>query len=351
MENVLINKGFIVIAYLVIPIIIGLNLQRKSDNDELLSRIDSQLLKGVSAILIVLHHLSQRIGIDFITLPFIEVGKYSVSLFLFLSGYGVMISYINNKDYMRGFLRKRVLGIYIPFIISNIIFIIIYKSEGRVFSLVDIIKYTLGIKIIDPVMWFIFTIIVFYLIFYISFKYTSIRYGKIIFSLGSILYLILGIILNLGTTITNISFAFWGGIMLAIYKERFINFLDKRYIVKVILSICVLGITRVISVMAGNIFLREVVLNISTLTYSFLIIILSKRFKLNGKSVAVLGAVSFEVYLLHNKLISLIPNINKSIISISVYFIILIILSYIFKKINSIVTNKFITINLSKSLK
>ena len=76
-------------------------------------------------------------------------------------------------------------------------------------------------------------------------------------------------------------------------------------------------------------------MSISTLSYAVLLVSLSKRFRLNGKMVKLLGGVSFEIYLLHNKLITIIPNINKSIVIAISYFIILIIFSYIFSKMNS----------------
>ena len=298
-----------------------------------------------------MHHLSQRIGINLITLPFIEIGKYSVALFLFLSGYGVMSSYINNKDYINGFLKKRIVTIYIPFIVSNIIFIMIYIIKGRTFNWLETIEYILGIRIIDGVMWFIFSIIIFYLIFYISFKYTSIKVGAIIFSLGTIVYLILGIILNLGTTITNISFAFGGGIFIAIYKEKFIEFLQKRYAIKIIGIIAILGITRIISIISSNVFCREVILNISTLSYALLLVSLSRRFKLNGKIITILGAISFEIYLLHNKLIAVVPDINKYVVIAIMYFTVLIMLSYIFSRVNNKINKNLVSKHKNLELK
>ena len=131
--------------------------------------------------------------------------------------------------------------------------------------------------------------------------------------IGTLVYLVLGIVLDLGTTITNISFAFAGGSIVAIYKEKFFELLQKKYVQKNILLICILIITRIISILCENIFLREVILSISTLSYAFLLVSLSKRFELNGKIVKLLGGISFEIYLLHNKLITIIPNINKSI--------------------------------------
>ena len=344
------NKGFLFIAYFIVLIVLILSIKRKNSKDVFLSKYDSQVLKGVSAILIVLHHLSQRIGINIITLPYIEIGKYSVALFLFLAGFGVMSSYLSNKNYLNGFLKKRILTIYVPFVISNIIFIVVDLIKGQDFEAIDIIKYALGIKLIDGVMWFIYSIVIFYLIFYISFRFTTIKKGTIIFSIGAFIYLILGIVLNLGTTITNIAFSFAGGIFVAAYKENFIRFLNKKYVFKIIGIIAILGITRIISIISSNIFIREFILNISTLSYAILLVSLSKRFKLTGNIIALLSGISFEIYLLHNKLITVIPNINGSIIIGIMYFITLVILSYIFRRINEFINNKLVIKNNIKEL-
>lgn len=352
MRNLIVeNKGFLIMAYLIMPIILILSIKNKDYKENILSKSDSQSLKAISAIFIVLHHLSQRVGINLITLPFIEIGKYSVALFLFLSGYGVMSSYINNKNYLDVFLRKRILTIYTPFIISNIIFIIIYSIKGKKFSLLEVIEYTLGINLIDGVMWFIFSIIIFYIIFYIAFKFTTIKRGIINLIIGTLVYLVLGIVLDLGTTITNISFAFAGGSIVAIYKEKFFELLQKKYVQKNILLICILIITRIISILCENIFLREVILSISTLSYALLLVSLSKRFELNGKIVKLLGGISFEIYLLHNKLITIIPNINKSIVIAISYFLILIIFSYIFNKMNSKINKHLVNKPIKSELK
>lgn len=334
-ELIIESKGFLTMAYLIMPAILILSIKKKSDKENFLSKEDSQSLKAISAILIVLHHLSQRVGINLITLPFIEIGKYSVALFLFLSGYGVMSSYVNNKNYLNGFLRRRILTIYIPFMISNIIFIIIDNIKGEKFGLLEVIEYTLGIKLIDGIMWFIFSIIIFYVIFYLAFKFTTIKRGTINLIIGTIGYLVLGILFDLGTTITNISFAFAGGSIVAIYKEKFVELLQKKYVLKISGIICILGVTRIVSILCGNIFLREFILSISTLSYAVLLVSLSKRFKLNGEIVKSLGIISFEIYLLHNKLIAVMPNINRSIAVAIFYFFVLIIFSYIFSKMNS----------------
>lgn len=61
MRNLIVeNKGFLIMAYLIMPIILILSIKNKDYKENILSKSDSQSLKGISAILIVLHHLSQR---------------------------------------------------------------------------------------------------------------------------------------------------------------------------------------------------------------------------------------------------------------------------------------------------
>ena len=67
--------------------------------------------------------------------------------------------------------------------------------------MLEIIKYTLGINLIDGVMWFIFSIIIFYIIFYIAFKFTTMKQGIINLIIGTMAYLVLGIVLDFNLTL------------------------------------------------------------------------------------------------------------------------------------------------------
>lgn len=73
-------------------------------------------LKGLLAILIVIHHLS--LYIDHKALyPFQCWGAPIVSLFFFVSGYGLMKSYMKNgKVYLLQFIANRVLLVYCFFL-------------------------------------------------------------------------------------------------------------------------------------------------------------------------------------------------------------------------------------------
>lgn len=135
-----------------------------------ISRDSSNCLKGLMAIAVVLHHLSQRTEINFLHIFFIDFGAIAVGCFFFLSGYGLISSYmIKGQSYLIGFPLKRLRKLIIPFIFVIIIFQLIYKNN------VDIL-YCFKVGNVDnilPFSWYVFCAIIFYFIFYIVFKYTS----------------------------------------------------------------------------------------------------------------------------------------------------------------------------------
>ena len=79
-------------------------------------------LKGFLALGIVFHHLSEWIttGIEFSNFSY--MGTYIVSVFFFLSGYGLYIQNERKEGYLDNFLVKRLSRILIPFIFISSIF-------------------------------------------------------------------------------------------------------------------------------------------------------------------------------------------------------------------------------------
>ena len=140
-----------------------------------LSKDNSDCLKGIFAIAILICHLfgKKGFGISLGLGPiFTSLGYLSVAIFLFSSGYGLAISYINKgEDYLKGFLRKRVLPICIINALLVLIYIlydliagneIIFKSIFQSFLFGDtVVKYG----------WYIQMIVLFYIVYYLSFKF------------------------------------------------------------------------------------------------------------------------------------------------------------------------------------
>jgi len=139
---------------------------RKFDRDNTLP------LRGFLALGIIFHHLAEnyefgiRIGnhtVSIINL-FVDMGTPIVSIFFFMTGYGLAFSLRNKgNDYLKGFIPSRLGKILPEFLVLSVISILIFHN-----SLSDV-----AIKLIhgNPPLhysWFIYAIIYAYIAFYIS---------------------------------------------------------------------------------------------------------------------------------------------------------------------------------------
>ena len=102
----------------------------KNRNDEGFSKDATLPLRGVLALCIVLHHLSLRLmymipEASFFNLSeFIKWGEPIVSVFFFMSGYGLIKSFLKKgTNYLDGFLTGRLSKIMIPYIICCVLYI------------------------------------------------------------------------------------------------------------------------------------------------------------------------------------------------------------------------------------
>ena len=88
-------------------------------------------LKGFLALGIVFHHLSQWVTTGEEFSNFSYMGTYIVSVFFFLSGYGLYIQNERKEGYLDNFLVKRLSKILIPFIAISSIYLIYRSLNGQ----------------------------------------------------------------------------------------------------------------------------------------------------------------------------------------------------------------------------
>lgn len=104
--------------------------------------------------LLIKHHLDQAV----------------VAMFFFYSGYGMTESLKKKKaSYILSIPRKRVLPVYIKFLISAVIFIVFEMCLGVRFSILDICAVLAGWKDIGNYGWYVLTLSCLYMLFMFSF--------------------------------------------------------------------------------------------------------------------------------------------------------------------------------------
>ncbi|HPS59116.1 MAG TPA: acyltransferase family protein [Spirochaetota bacterium] len=199
-------------------------------NDGYLSRDITGCVKGISIFVVILHHLSQRISGAGMFFSFTRYGYLAVSIFFFLSGYSLMVSLLKSPAYLDNFLRKRLSRVYIPVLVINSITLASYHLiYGFNWTITGIVKNITGIELIDQILWFVNAILIFYVVFFIAFRFFSVRTGVFIVLAYSFVYYNVCKHTGFGEWWYNTSFCFPLGVMVAYKYKVFTGFMQRNY--------------------------------------------------------------------------------------------------------------------------
>ena len=287
----------------------------KSYNDDFMSIKSCNSYKGFFALIVILHHISQRVSIGTLPPDFTRVGYLAVAVFLFLSGYGLQKQNLLKPDYSRGFLLKRIPAILIPYIVMTLIYWLIYALLGDVRSIGTI--WHNFIVNGDPIVWFswyVVCILYFYIAFYFSMKiFKTSRVGIVIGGIAFwILYIFLCQKLAFGLWWYQTSFVFILGIVFSSYEEKILKFIKKYYPIVLLLA---LTFFIVLAKHKWEIYwltpsLKTEFLLVAILSFLFIVSFLTLALKLttDNKILDFLGKISFEIYMVQGAVMLTLRN-------------------------------------------
>ena len=131
-------------------------------------------LRGLAALGVILHHISQEdIFQSRHVLPmFVNAGAHFVARFFFCSGYGLIKSLDTKKDYLKGFIRNRVIKtIVLPFYVNVLIYGLLIFISGTKLPKERWIFNFLGLTMMNTYAWFPIVLAFLYLAFYLCFRF------------------------------------------------------------------------------------------------------------------------------------------------------------------------------------
>lgn len=256
-------------------------------------------LKGILAILIVMYHTKMNVVGGFIDTYW---GYVIVSMFMFVTGYGLMASYtIKGEVYLQTYFRHRFLKLFPPLALATTLFMIIesFAGHGSFINWYRYFKQT-GIPPIGPT-WYIYCIIFFYLFFYISMKIGKNKIKKIA------ILIILSLLFS--TFIRNVAkwddfwwcstFAFLVGVMYEICEKQLFQKLSNTNYLRIYSAI-------LLGVLSGLAYLYYVYSNLQSL-YLFinilpmtLVVIIYNWGIPEGRIFTFLGSISYEIFIVHD---------------------------------------------------
>lgn len=282
-------------------------------------------LKGIMAILIVLHHLSACVEQEWIQ-SFHSWGAPVVSMFFFMSGYGLTVSVLNRKSYMVSFLKYRVLNaLLIPFIIVFIGYVLINTHDFNL--LTSVLRLLSHGEPTLPHSWFVYSILILYLCFWIACKVTRGNARLIVLSLLCVGYIFMTMELGYARCWYISILAFPFGAVYATYERQFHTYLSRsiQYYSAVPISLCL---------MAGLFFLRsELAYMLVYILIPFILVCLCMKIKVEKlnqfKIVGWISGISYEIYLCQGIAMDFIRGKYVHVASDTLYIILSFILTFL----------------------
>ena len=270
-----------------------------------LSNKSTKSLKGLLALLIIFHHISQKITTGENFSNFEYMGRYIVALFFFLSGYGLYFQYSNNATYMENFLKKRLVRIFIPFFVFIVIYVIYRATLGEVVNVDFFLSFWEDHSNIIYNGWFINSIIVLYVIFYISFKSkdTKIAVFKLVFL--TLVYIFWKAYQDHGDWEYVSIMAFLLGIFWMKYRVSIDKFIEKKYFIFLISFSILMYVFRHYEDIMKDIGITNryvyygIVGNLCTMVFVVYFLLLTNKLNFSNKYLDFLGDISFEIYMIH----------------------------------------------------
>ncbi len=307
---------------------------RAKPSSELFCRNHTIISGGVAIICVLLSHIGNYCGIRYAA----PLGGSAVACFLIISGYGLSSSF--EKSGLKHFFIKRVLRIWIPYMIIRIIMVstsILLPmssplSSFRIKSVKDLFLDIILIKPLNPNGWYITCVFFWYIVFYIIHRISFLEKKSII------VYITIGlVILVFGNELwAEQAFSFFIGVCL--YKmehstvEKRRTFFFKLFGVgSSILYIIVFLFFFIAKQMLRNIIQISCFTNGLQLVYkvslAFLILNIalwlvgnqtSKPLQWMSKGFLIIGLVSYELYLSHGYFLNMLKQ--RQIISIALFY-------------------------------
>lgn len=310
-----------------------------------INKEQTTIMKAMAILFVLITHYPK---FGFFTRNFNGLGAWGVSIFLFLSGYGLYASYESKGE--KDFCKKRFKQVYIPFYILMFILtcvnIFILK---KTFSFKFLVLSVIGIypfNCLDPTMWYITYITIWYVMFYIIIKlFKNKKTLQMLFFLISIMLI--------EKMALHPAFGGGGAIFysfffpLGIYYYYFL----KKEEIKVTRFNLVLIILFILSsilwwqqkIVHYNDFYNIFCIIIIAITIIISYIISKKSLSFISKIINCIGKNSFYLYLTEKSaldIIHLLPKgdyLSLNIMRFILFIVLLIVFSFILKKISSLV--------------
>lgn len=331
---------FILILFVII--ICSCSPKRVGGWCDYISKSQTDVIKGIFIIIVFYSHIlgyieksgyTFSVKYDGIYLFFIRhIGQLMVVMFLFYSGFGVMSSLEAKKSiYIKTFLCKRILPTLANFSIAVVFFLISGLLLNHSFKFSRILLSLIGWESIGNSNWYIFTILLCYIGFYLSYLASPKRVALLSFLFSVFIIIILSFYKP--SYWYNTILAFNAGIFFKKHTKKIQYYINNHYD-KCLCFILIWGIFFIIS----KLNIHYIGYNLYSIAFALLIVLLCWKIRIRNSLLQWFGIHLFPLYIYQRLPMMLlyefeggyIPK-NHTYIYIISCFIITIIIAYLYK--------------------
>lgn len=304
----------IIIAFIILAIFSAF-WGKKNKWDRSFSLQTMNCLKGAFAIMIVLFHLSQHIRGGFLFRMIGDTGYLSVAVFFFISGYGMYTRVLQTGGgYCKGIISHRIPKILLPWMIATLIYALYWFAEGGYERIAQICNNRENGYLLITNSWFVITIAVFYLVFYLSFNWCRGNYRKGIKRtlIGIFIYIAVAYLIGLGGWWFYSSLAFVLGMIWKDRESEINNIAMKNWWLFLFSWGIIFAVGYAIRFLNSRTLnsplVYDAALLIASTAFACLVFSILKKISVNNMLWNFLGGISFEIYLLHELVYNIFRN-------------------------------------------
>lgn len=305
------------IVPLLIIMISLIGIKRRKEED-FLSIEQGNALKGISALLLVVVHIRERLEVVPVSYRILAGGGYLlVSVFFFYSGFGIVKQSLTKEHYVLDRLPKRILYLIEIIIGSEMVYyafaVVLF---GRSFSALDMLKCVIGIEMVNGALWTVFAMLILQAIYYFCYR-LGFRNYTLIAVIGWAIYIFISVLRGRGSWEMQSCCSFVLGAYIAQNEKKTVEKYSKN-IVLLITSFIVF----IASFMAPYIFeywlyedlmlIRVVAGTIASLSFTALMLFVVNKVIISNGIIIYTGTLFTEIYLWHGLIIDIVKKAYPS---------------------------------------
>lgn len=278
------------VILLVFFALILISVHKQGATQDFLTTNNLMPIRGVMAVAIILHHMSERTGGGRLFPFMVHMGYLIVAVFFFLSGYGLMVQYMKKgESYLKGYWKNRVGYICAIFAFASLIYSIYHLIVGDFRPSLTIAANS----------WYMVVQILLYVIFWCAFRIAGKRYSigiLFVFAMQTLMVIVMRMIALPGIWYMS-NYAFVLGLIVAWKRDLIDRIIQQRFVIASLASVLMFGVFSALpSVIMGG---YDTCRMASTICFTLIVMLLCSKIRIESKIWSWLGKISLEIYLYH----------------------------------------------------